>query len=153
LLVFAFFGETEEIPESTYNIAALPLRLRSKRPRFFEKSMTSILRQAVSDGAPRQAAQLLVDCQEISGASGGSVEVTDHRARITERLNSIAKRQAPDDDGRRTLAMGPVTTCDTCPYACRTSFRHGNNASGLMCVHDIHRFSSSRFPRDNAESA
>jgi hypothetical protein len=42
---------------------------------------------------------LLVDRQEISGAGGGSVEVTDHRARITERLNSIAKRQAPDDDG------------------------------------------------------
>jgi len=32
------------------------------------------------------------------------------------------------------------------------SFRHDNNASGLMRLHDIHRSSSSRFPRDNAES-
>jgi phage terminase small subunit len=42
---------------------------------------------------------MLVDRQEISGPSGGPVEVIDHRARITERLNAIAKRQAPDNDG------------------------------------------------------
>jgi hypothetical protein len=42
---------------------------------------------------------LLVDRQEISGPNGGPVEVTDHRARIMDRLNAIAKRQAPDDDG------------------------------------------------------
>jgi hypothetical protein len=42
---------------------------------------------------------LLVDRQEISGPNGGPVEVTEHRARITERLNEIAKRRAPDDDG------------------------------------------------------
>jgi hypothetical protein len=42
---------------------------------------------------------MLVDRQEISGPNGGPVEVTDHRARITERLNAMAKRQAPDDDG------------------------------------------------------
>ena len=42
---------------------------------------------------------MLVDRQEISRPSGGPVEVTDHRARITERLNAISKRQAPDDDG------------------------------------------------------
>jgi hypothetical protein len=43
--------------------------------------------------------QLLVDRQEISGPNGGPVEVIDHRARIMERLNAIAERQAPDDDG------------------------------------------------------
>jgi phage terminase small subunit len=42
---------------------------------------------------------MLVDRQEISGPGGGPVEVTDHRARITDRLNAIAKRQAPDNDG------------------------------------------------------
>jgi hypothetical protein len=42
---------------------------------------------------------LLVDRQEISGPNGGPVEVTDHRARIMDRLNAIAKRQAPDNDG------------------------------------------------------
>jgi hypothetical protein len=33
-----------------------------------------------------------VDRQEISGPDDGPVEVTDHRALITERLNEIAKR-------------------------------------------------------------
>jgi phage terminase small subunit len=42
---------------------------------------------------------LLVDRQEISGPNGGPVEVTDHRARIMDRLNAIAKRQAPASDG------------------------------------------------------
>jgi phage terminase small subunit len=42
---------------------------------------------------------LLVERQEISGPNGGPVEVTDHRARIMDRLNAIAKRQAPDNDG------------------------------------------------------
>ena len=42
---------------------------------------------------------MLVDRQEISRPSGGPVEVTDHRARITERLNAISNRQAPDTDG------------------------------------------------------
>jgi Terminase small subunit len=42
---------------------------------------------------------LLIDRQEISGPDGGPVEVTDHRARIMDRLNAIAKRQAPDNDG------------------------------------------------------
>jgi phage terminase small subunit len=42
---------------------------------------------------------LLVDRQEISGPNGGPDEVTDHRARIMDRLNAIAKRQAPDNDG------------------------------------------------------
>jgi len=42
---------------------------------------------------------MLVDRQEISGPDDRLVEVTDHRARITERLNDIAKRQAPDNDG------------------------------------------------------
>jgi hypothetical protein len=42
---------------------------------------------------------LLVDRQEISGPGGRPVEVTDYRARITERLNDIAKRTAPDNDG------------------------------------------------------
>jgi hypothetical protein len=42
---------------------------------------------------------MLVDRQEISGPNGGPVEVTDHRARIMDRLNAIAKRQAPDNDG------------------------------------------------------
>jgi hypothetical protein len=42
---------------------------------------------------------MLVERQEISGPDGGPVEVMDHRARITERLNDIAKRQAPDTDG------------------------------------------------------
>ena len=42
---------------------------------------------------------MLVDRQEISGPDDRLVEVTDHRARITERLNAIAKRQAPDTDG------------------------------------------------------
>ena len=40
-----------------------------------------------------------VERQEISGPDGGPVEVTDHRALITERLNEIAKREAPDNDG------------------------------------------------------
>jgi hypothetical protein len=40
-----------------------------------------------------------VERQEISGPDGGPVEVTDPRALITERLNEIAKRQAPDNDG------------------------------------------------------
>ena len=35
---------------------------------------------------------MLVDRQEISGPDDGPVEVTDHRALITERLNEIAKR-------------------------------------------------------------
>jgi phage terminase small subunit len=39
---------------------------------------------------------LLVDRQEISGPNGGPVEVTDHRARIMDRLNAIAKRSKPD---------------------------------------------------------
>jgi phage terminase small subunit len=39
---------------------------------------------------------LLVDRQEISGPNGGPVEVTDYRARIMDRLNAIAKRQARD---------------------------------------------------------
>jgi phage terminase small subunit len=39
-----------------------------------------------------------VERQEISGPNGGPVEVTDHRARITERLNDIAKRTAPAND-------------------------------------------------------
>jgi hypothetical protein len=42
---------------------------------------------------------LLVDREEISGPNGGPVEVTDHRTRIMDRLNAIAKRQAPDNDG------------------------------------------------------
>jgi hypothetical protein len=42
---------------------------------------------------------LLVDRQEIGGPNGGPVEVTDHRSRIMDRLNAIAKRQAPDHDG------------------------------------------------------
>ena len=42
---------------------------------------------------------MLVDRQEISGPDDRLVEVTDHRARITERLNDIDKRQAPDNDG------------------------------------------------------
>jgi hypothetical protein len=42
---------------------------------------------------------MLIDRQEISGPNGGPVEVTDHRARITERLNDIAKRTAPANDG------------------------------------------------------
>jgi phage terminase small subunit len=40
-----------------------------------------------------------VERQEISGPNGGPVEVTGHRARIMDRLNAIAKRQAPDNDG------------------------------------------------------
>jgi hypothetical protein len=42
---------------------------------------------------------LLVDRQEIRGPNGSPVEVTDHRGRITERCNDIAKRTAPDNDG------------------------------------------------------
>ena len=42
---------------------------------------------------------LLVDRQEISGPNGGPVEVIDHRSIIMDRLNAIAKRQAPDNDG------------------------------------------------------
>ena len=42
---------------------------------------------------------MLVDRQEISGPDDRLVEVTDHRARITERLNDIAKRTAPVYDG------------------------------------------------------
>jgi phage terminase small subunit len=41
---------------------------------------------------------LLVDRQEISGPNGGPVEVTDHRARIMDRLNAIAKRTADSDE-------------------------------------------------------
>jgi phage terminase small subunit len=40
-----------------------------------------------------------VERQEISGPNGGPVEVTDHRARIMDRLNAISKRQASDNDG------------------------------------------------------
>jgi hypothetical protein len=47
---------------------------------------------------------MLVDRQEIGGPNGGPVEVTDHRARITERLNDIAKRMAPDNDGASASA-------------------------------------------------
>ena len=86
-----------------------------------------------------------------------AVEVMDHWARILDRLNAIVKRQALNDDGAsgsaQTLAMRRGTTCDTCQYAYRMSFRHDKNDSGLMCLHDIRKFSSSRFPRDNAESA
>jgi hypothetical protein len=42
---------------------------------------------------------LLVNRQEIGGPNGGPVEVTDHRTRIMDRLNAIAKRPAPDNDG------------------------------------------------------
>jgi phage terminase small subunit len=41
---------------------------------------------------------MLVDRSEISGPDGGPVEVVDHKSRITERLNAIAKRQAPNSD-------------------------------------------------------
>jgi phage terminase small subunit len=51
---------------------------------------------------------MLVDRQEISGPDGGPVEVTDHRARITERLNDIAKRTAPDNDRASGSAYYPV---------------------------------------------
>ena len=47
---------------------------------------------------------MLVDRQEISRPSGGPVEVTDHRARITERLNDIAKRRRPPMMGHRESA-------------------------------------------------
>jgi hypothetical protein len=40
---------------------------------------------------------LLVDRQEISGPNGGPVEVTDHRARIMDRLNAIAKGSEKPD--------------------------------------------------------
>ena len=40
---------------------------------------------------------LLVDRQEISGPNGGPVEVIDHRARIMDRLNAIAKRSDKPD--------------------------------------------------------
>jgi phage terminase small subunit len=40
---------------------------------------------------------LLVDRQEISGPGGGPVEVIDHRARIMDRLNAIAKRSDKPD--------------------------------------------------------
>jgi hypothetical protein len=46
---------------------------------------------------------MLVDRQEVNGPGGGPVEVTDYRARITERLNDIAKRTAPDNDGTHLL--------------------------------------------------
>ena len=80
------------------------------------------------------------------------------KAWIVDQLVEPARtKAAPDNDGAsgsaQTLAMRRVTTCDTCQYARRMSFRNDNSASGLMCLHDIHRFSSSRFPRDNAESA
>jgi phage terminase small subunit len=42
---------------------------------------------------------MLVDRQEISGPDGGPVEVTDHKSRIMDRLNAIAKRTAPANDG------------------------------------------------------
>jgi hypothetical protein len=42
---------------------------------------------------------LLVDRQEISGPNVGPVEVTDHRTRIMDRLNDIAKRTASANDG------------------------------------------------------
>jgi phage terminase small subunit len=42
---------------------------------------------------------LLIDRQEISGPNGGPVEVTDDRTRIIDRLDAIAKPQAPDSDG------------------------------------------------------
>jgi len=40
-----------------------------------------------------------VERQEISGPGGGPVEVTEYRAQIMDRLNAIAERQAPDNDG------------------------------------------------------
>jgi hypothetical protein len=53
--------------------------------------------QAIKDLA--KIFRMEVERQEISGPNGGPVEVTDHRARIRERLNDIAKRTAPANDG------------------------------------------------------
>ena len=44
---------------------------------------------------------MLVDRQEISGPGGGPVEVTDHRARITERLNDRPSEWLPTMMGHR----------------------------------------------------
>jgi hypothetical protein len=34
-----------------------------------------------------------VERQEISGPAGGPIEVVDHKARITDRVNGIARRK------------------------------------------------------------
>jgi len=65
--------------------------------------MRSVRSRAIQANKPRKPPlakllNLLVDRQEISEPNGGPVEVTDHRTRIVDRLNAIAKRQAPDND-------------------------------------------------------
>ena len=39
-----------------------------------------------------------IEKQGVEALNGGPVEVTDHRSRIMDRLNAIAKRQAPDNE-------------------------------------------------------
>ena len=77
-----------------------------EEPRVKDKEGNEVVTIKVKQHSRHQALKDLaktfrmeVDRQEISGPNGGPVEVTDHRARIMDRLNAIAKRQAPDDDG------------------------------------------------------
>ena len=39
-----------------------------------------------------------IEQQGVEALNGGPVEVTDHRSWIMDRLNAIAKRQAPDNE-------------------------------------------------------
>jgi phage terminase small subunit len=61
------------------------------------KVKTHSRHQALKDLA--KIFRMEVERQEISGPAGGPIEVIDHKARITDRLNGIARRKAASDDG------------------------------------------------------
>jgi hypothetical protein len=80
--------------------------LRNRRSRITDKQGKEVVTLKIKQHSRHRALKDLAkifrmefERQEISGPSGGPVEVTDHRARITERLNAIVKRTAPANDG------------------------------------------------------
>jgi hypothetical protein len=78
-------------------LAKVELRSYTNAPRGTLKFKLYDKQSAITNLA--KLLQLLVDRQEVSGPNGGPVEVVDHKARITDRLNGIARRKAASNDG------------------------------------------------------